>query len=261
MKKIQTKPRASNLAIKRAAPNNLLSQTMIEQRKRQASCLVQDGLANYTGLIVDIVIQAIEELHNTYNGTPLVERDVRLKTYLQECYDVAQESYEFFNGIAKDKQFFLDLRDGAQNYFAPIFNEVFEGFEVIYRCTGVKHYKMSAMIALTWSMINIGRITAEGLMNAVAKVTHTNFSGNGVDQYCMTRLHKKFADIMDLYVPRYPDILQPSVDVLLRKLTDALHQSKFVVAAGRYAIKYNPSYLDYFTMVCRNAYGVKFTKE
>lgn len=249
----------SNLAVKRAP--DLLSKTLKLQRETHASYLIQDGLASYTGLIIDIVIQAIEELHNTYNATPMVEHDVKLKAHLTDIYDAAKESYDFFNSIAKDKQFFLDLRDGAQQYFAPIFNEIFEGFEVIYRCTGVKHYKMCAMLSLVWSMIEIGRISAEGLHAAVTRASKVSFSGEGIDQYKLVKIREKYIPIMDEYVPRYPKVLQPSIDALLKQLTDALHQSRFCVAAGRYAVKYNPNFADYFTKICRNAYGVKFTMQ
>lgn len=260
MKKKAITPKPSNLAQKHA-PSNLLLQTMAAQRRSRASYLVQDGLASYTGLIIDIVIQSVEELYNEYNKSPLAARDANLKTYLQDCYDAAQESYNFFNGIAKDKQFFLDLRDGAQRYFTPIFNEVFEGFEVIYRCTGVRHYKMSAMIALIWGMIGIGRASADGLLDAVARHSKVSFSGEGLEHYRLVKLFDTFAKTMDKYVPRYPDVLQPSIDALLRRLAEALHQSKFCVAAGRYAVKYNPDFLNYFTNICRNAYGVKFTMQ
>lgn len=258
MNRKKTKP-VSNLAT--VHNPNLLSKTLKLQRETHASYLIQDGLANYTGLIIDIVIQAVEELHNTYNNTPMVERDVKLKAHLTDIYDATKESYDFFNSIAKDKQFFLDLRDGAQQYFAPIFNDIFEGFEVIYRCTGVKHYKMCAMLSLVWSMIEIGRISAEGLHAAVARASKVSFSGEGIDQYKLVKIREKYIPIMDEYVPRYPKVLQPSIDALLKKLTDALHQSKFCVAAGRYALKYSPNFMDYFVKICRNAYGVKFTMQ
>lgn len=240
--------------------HNLLTKTLVLQREARAAYLIQDGLATYTGLIIDIVISSIEELFKLYNDTPMVEHDARLKEYLDECHKAATDSYEFFSGIAKDKQFFCDLRDGAQEYFTPIFNDVFEGFKVIYKCTGVKHYKLSAMTSLIWSMIELGRISAEGLHAAIAKASKCTFSGEGMNQYKLVNIRERFVPIMDNYVPRFPDVLQPSIDKLLEKLADAIKQDRFVVAAGRYAVKYNPSYHEYMVNICRNCYGVKFTK-